>query len=300
MQSQRRGMFLVTGATGSLGRRIVRALRRRGEAVRAFVRLSSRYVDLEQMGAEIHIGDLRRQDHIARALRGIRFVISTHGSGPGGSVLEIDYQANIDLIDAAQSQSAEHFVFISVLGADRHYDDAPVFKAKREVEKYLTRQPLAYTILRPAGFASNLIALAHNFERTGLYPLIGRRENRTSIVSTDDLSKIAIDAVSIPDARNRTFAVGGPESLRRDEIPRIFEKLFDRAGQILQLPIEAFDVARTLVGLINPGIGSDLGTLRVLLANEYTCDPHEVQSVFNIELESLHHFLRRNLMYPTS
>ncbi|UFP94314.1 SDR family oxidoreductase [Gloeobacter morelensis] len=290
-------MFLVTGATGDLGRRIVRSLRGRGQPVRAFVRLEARYADLEQMGAEIFIGDLRRRDLIERAVRGARYVISAHGTRPGQSVAEVEYQANIDLIEAAQVQGVERFVYISVLGADRHYDDAPVFKAKREVEKYLTRTQIPYTVLRPAGFASNLLTLARNFERTGFYFLIGRRENRTSLVSTDDLSEIAIQAASLPEARNRTFAIGGPESLRRDEIPKIFEKLFNRAGQILQLPIEAFDAARTLIGLVNPVISRDLGTLRVLLANEYTCDPHEVQQVFQIELESLHHFLRRNLLY---
>lgn len=292
-------MFLVTGATGSLGRRIVRSLCRRGESVRAFVRLEARYADLEQLGAEIFIGDLCHRELIERALQGVRYVISAHGSGPGGNVSQVDYQANIDLIEAAQKQAVDHFVFVSVLEADRYYDDAPVFKAKREVEKYLSRHSLPYTILRPSGFASDLLARARNFERTGFYLLIGRKENRTSIVSTDDLSEIAIHCVSLPEARNRTFAVGGPESLRRDEIPCIFEKVFNRAGQILHLPIEVFDAARSLIGLANPAIGRDLGTLRVLLANEYTCDPHEVQQVFSIELESLHHFLRRNLQFST-
>ncbi len=36
-------MFLVTGATGGIGRRVVRLLRQRGMAVRAFVRLTSHY-----------------------------------------------------------------------------------------------------------------------------------------------------------------------------------------------------------------------------------------------------------------
>ena len=36
-------MFLVTGATGGIGRRVVRILRDRNRQVRAFVRLSSRY-----------------------------------------------------------------------------------------------------------------------------------------------------------------------------------------------------------------------------------------------------------------
>jgi uncharacterized protein YbjT (DUF2867 family) len=60
-------MFLVTGATGGLGRRIVRLLREREQQVRAFVRLTSRYGELEQRGAEIFIGDLRQERDVQKA-----------------------------------------------------------------------------------------------------------------------------------------------------------------------------------------------------------------------------------------
>ncbi|MCA1993109.1 MAG: NAD(P)H-binding protein, partial [Coleofasciculus sp. S288] len=40
-------MYLVTGATGGIGRRVVRLLRERELPVRAFVRLTSRYGELD-------------------------------------------------------------------------------------------------------------------------------------------------------------------------------------------------------------------------------------------------------------
>ena len=45
-------MYLVTGATGSLGRRVVRLLRERDQTVRSFVRLASKYGELENRGSE--------------------------------------------------------------------------------------------------------------------------------------------------------------------------------------------------------------------------------------------------------
>ncbi|MCC3466683.1 MAG: NAD(P)H-binding protein, partial [Microcoleus sp. PH2017_06_SFM_O_A] len=57
-------MFLVTGATGALGRRIVREIRQQEKPVRAFVRLASRYSELENRGAEIFIGDLKQDKDI--------------------------------------------------------------------------------------------------------------------------------------------------------------------------------------------------------------------------------------------
>lgn len=287
-------MYLITGATGSLGRRIVRKLREQDKAVRAFVRLSSDYGELADRGAEIFIGDLKQERDIIKACRDVKYIISSHGSGSDAQAL--DYRANIDLIDRAIANNVEHFVFISVLGVDRGYQDSATFKAKREVEKYLIASGLNYTILRPSGFANNLIPLAERFRDTGIYFSIGDQKNRSSIVSTDDLAHIAIASIDNEKAKNLIFAVGGPDILRREEIPQIMSRIFDREPIIINPPLALFDGLRTGIGLINPELQKSLGTLRTLLANEFFCTPDEIarlESTFEMKMESLESFLRR-------
>lgn len=289
-------MYLVTGATGGVGRRVVRLLREREQSVRAFVRLTSRYGELENRGADIFIGDLRQDKDIQKACKGIQYIISTHGSG--GDAQALDYRANIELIDQAKENGVQHFVFISVLGSDRGYEDAPVFKAKREVEKYLQASGLNYTILRPAGLASNLIPLAEQFRQTGIYLLNGDPKNRTSIVSTDDLAQLAVDSITVERARNQIFPVGGPDILKREDIPRIFGRIFNRDPIIINPPLFVFDGIRNAVGVLNPQARKGLGTLRTLLANEFFCTYDEItnlEAVYNLHLESLESFLRRYL-----
>lgn len=289
-------MFLVTGATGSLGKRIVRILRDRDLPVRAFVRLTSRYAELEQRGAQIFIGDLTRDKDLKKACQDVRYVISAHGSD--SDAVDVQYRANIELIDRAKQAGVEHFVYISVLGVDRGYEDSPIFKAKREVERYLQASGMNYTILRPSGFASNLLPLAESFRQTGVYLLIGDPKNRTSIVSTDDLAKIAVESGYLDGARNQILAVGGPDILQRQDIPEIFGRLFNREPIVINPPLLAFDGLRGVLGLVNPPLEKGLGTLRVLLANEYFCTPAEVErleSIYSIKLESLESFLQRYL-----
>lgn len=293
-------MFLVTGATGGLGRRVIRRLRERSLPVRAFVQLTSRYGELEQRGAEVFIGDLRQERDIQKACVGVEYVISTHGSNAStqGNAQTIDYRANIDLIDAAKAAGVKHFVFVSVLGADRGYEDAPVFKAKWAVEQYLKASGLNYTILRPSGFASNLLPLAERFRQTGIYLLIGDPKARTSIVSTDDLAKIAVDSVTTTGAINQTFAVGGPEVLDRADVPRIFGRIFNREPIVINPSLFLLDGVRTGLGFVNPEAQQALGTLRTLLANEFFCSPVDIdtlQSTFEVQMETLESFLRRYL-----
>jgi uncharacterized protein YbjT (DUF2867 family) len=287
-------MFLVTGATGSLGRRIVRQLREANLPVRAFVRLFSRYNELEDRGAQIFIGDLKQDKDIAKACQGVEYIISAHGSGNDPQAL--DYRANIELIDHAIANGVKHFVYISVLGVDRDYQDAPVFKAKRQVEKYLINSGLSYTILRPSGFANNLLTFAERFKDTGIYLLIGDAHHRSSIVSTDDLARIAIASVSTEGAKNQVFAVGGPDILKREDIPLIFSRLFNKEPIIINPPLLVFDGLRTGLGLFNPQLQRSLGTLRTLLAHEFYCTPDEIErleTVYNFKLEPLESFIRR-------
>lgn len=210
----------------------------------------------------------------------------------------MDYRANIELIDHAKAVGVEHFVFISVLGADRGYEDAPVFKAKRAVEQYLQASGLNYTVLRPAGLASNLLPLAERFRQTGIYLIIGDPQNRTSIVSTDDLARMTLDSVTVEGARNQILPVGGPEILQRVDIPGILGRIFKREPIIINPPIFVVDGLRTVLSLFNPQAQKALGTFRTLLNNEFFCTPEEIahlESIFNLKLETLESFLRRYL-----
>ncbi|HEY9846825.1 MAG TPA: SDR family oxidoreductase [Candidatus Caenarcaniphilales bacterium] len=292
-------MFLVTGATGQIGRRVVRLLREQNQPVRAFVRLTSRYAELEHRGAELFIGNLQRDKDIQKACQGVKYVISAHGTDESSEDAQtIDYQANIELIDQAKAAGAEHFTFLSVLGVDRGYEDAPVFKAKWEVEKYLKASGLNYTILRPSGFASNLLPAAERFRQTSLYLLIGDPKNRTSIVSSDDLARIAVESATREKARNQVLSVGGPEILQREDIPKILSRIFNRDPIILNLPLLAVDGLRSVIGLFNPKTKQTLGTFQTLLANEFFCSPAEIdqlESIFEIKMEPLESFFRRYL-----
>ena len=84
--------------------------------------------------------------------------------------------------------------------------------------------------------------------------------------------------------------------LKREDIPRIFGRIFNREPIVINPPLFVFDGIRNAVGFVNPQARKGLGTLRTLLANEFFCTASEIaelESIYNLKLESLERFLRR-------
>lgn len=119
-------MYLVTGATGQLGLRVVRRCITLGLPVRAFVRLTSQYDLLKEWGAEIFIGDLQQPRDIQAAMAGVEAVICCHGSQLLSRAIQaIDYRATLDVIQAAQEQGVRHVTLISPLAVTGDRQQSP-------------------------------------------------------------------------------------------------------------------------------------------------------------------------------
>src|SRR6185503_17519311 len=147
-------MILVVGATGNLGRKVVRSLRASGEEVRAMTRVISKADELKALGAQPVRGDLTDPESLDFALRGTRAVVLAAHSilGRGAESSEaVDDEGHRALIDRAKSAGVEHIVYTSILGAS-HDHPLDFGRTKARIEDHLRDSGIAYTILRPASF----------------------------------------------------------------------------------------------------------------------------------------------------
>ncbi|WP_448525906.1 SDR family oxidoreductase [Parathermosynechococcus lividus] len=288
-------MYLVTGASGQLGLRVVRRCVSLNVPVRAFVRLTSQYDMLKEWGAEVFIGDLQEPRDIAKAMQGITALVCCHGSHLiSRHIHAIDYRATLDLIQAAQAQQVRHVTLISPLAVtgDRH--DSPFLKAKYEAEQALIRSGLNYTIFRCATLMSSLIPLAERFQQTGIYVILGDPQHRLQLTSPEDLARCIMIASHTSD--RQIFSIAHPEIFSRQEIADRLGRFFNKRPFVVSLPLGAIDGARQFLGLFSRDIEASMGTLRTLLAYESLCpssDIERVQHYFQLPLESLEDFLNR-------
>ena len=108
---------------------------------------------LAALGVEVATGDVRDRASLAPALDGADVVVSAvHGfTGPGGvSPATVDYQGNVNLIDAARAAGAQ-LVLMSVAGAAA---DSPMelFRMKHAAEAHLRSSGVRWTIVRATAF----------------------------------------------------------------------------------------------------------------------------------------------------
>ena len=147
-------MILIVGATGVLGSATTRRLLIAGHPVRAMTRTPAKAAELGQLGAEIVQGDLREPDSLRRACEGVDQVLAAAHSllGRGREASKyVDDAGHKQLIDIAKAAGVQHFVYPSVNGASPD-QPVPFARIKYDVEQYLQRSGLSYTILRPTAF----------------------------------------------------------------------------------------------------------------------------------------------------
>jgi len=163
----------VAGATGGVGRAVVRALLATSSSapspdppalrVRALARSESRAATvLPPFGANsqlsVAVADVEQFATLPAALRGADALVIATGPprtmNPLGPY-EVDYQGNLNLFAAAQQAGVKHVVFVTSIGADDLVNPLNLFFLilfwKKQAEAALQRSGLPYTIIRPGG-----------------------------------------------------------------------------------------------------------------------------------------------------
>lgn len=266
-------MILVAGATGHVGGEVCRLLAEQGDDVRALVRPTSdagRVDALRALGAEIAVGDLQSPDSLARACAGVTTVVSTASATAsqqaGDTVVNVDGDGQLSLVDAALSAGVQQFVYVSFSG--NIVVDTPLRRAKRTVEQRLRESGMTYTILRPSVFMEIWLSPLLGFNvPEGTVTIYGDGTAPISFISLYDVARFAAESVHSAAARNRTIELGGPEELTPLQVVRIAEELTGRSMEVKQVPVEvlraqydgASDVLqKTFAGLMLAVAGGDV------------------------------------------
>jgi uncharacterized protein YbjT (DUF2867 family) len=212
-------MILITGATGFIGRALVRQLFETGYPVRTLLRPSPRTPRLP-MGvpvevAVVSLGDLRG---LSAALRGVDVIFHLAGSehqGRNATLLTTDIRGTFNLAQVARQAGVKRLIYLSHIGADRA-SAFPVQKAKGLAEENLRKSGVPYTIIRSSivygpedHFTTDLASLLRR--SPGIFPMPGDGQTRIQPLWVEDLVTCLVWAMENPDTINQIYEIGGSE-----------------------------------------------------------------------------------------
>jgi NADH dehydrogenase len=249
-------MILLAGGTGRLGTALATRLTGHGLAVRVLTRDPARASHLATLGVEVATGDVRDRASLAPAVEGAGVVVSAiHGfAGPGGvSPATVDYQGNVNLIDAARATGAQ-LVLMSVAGAAA---DSPMelFRMKHAAEEHLQASGVRWTIVRATAFFELWIdVLSQTAARSGRPVVFGRGDNPINFVSVTDVAALAEQAVTDPATRGRILQIGGPENLTFNQLAAAIQAAAGRTSAPRHVPPLVLQLMAQTAGRLKPAL----------------------------------------------
>jgi uncharacterized protein YbjT (DUF2867 family) len=232
--------IFVTGATGQQGGAVARhLLKQPGFTVRAFTRDTTKgpAQALAHAGAELIQGDLDHASSYERALAGAYGVFSVQNALEAGYDREV--RQGKALADAAKAAGVQHFVYSSVVSADRNTGISH-FESKWQIEQHIHHSELPFTILRPAFFMQNW----HNYMREpilhGTLPLPLSPQTPLQQISIEDIGAFATMAFQSPSKwLGKTMELAGDEvTLMR--VADLLTRAVGRPVSYVQVPWEQF------------------------------------------------------------
>ncbi|MFJ5834548.1 NAD(P)H-binding protein [Streptomyces sp. NPDC093089] len=214
-------MILVTGATGTIGGHVVRLLTERGMPFRAMSR--------RERAGGVRAGGVRADfddpASLARAVAGVDTVFLV--TVPPVPTADHD----IALVAAARAAGVRKIVKLSAIGSGERFDGETVGAWHLAAEEAIEDSGLAWTMLRPPGFASNFLWHRPLIQAGEPLPnLTG--DSRQAIVDPRDVAAVAVAAMTGDAHDGQRYDLTGPELLTFADQAAILEGVLERPVKI--------------------------------------------------------------------
>jgi uncharacterized protein YbjT (DUF2867 family) len=217
---------MVTGASGVLGRAIVRMLAHRDE-VRATVRRPEAADELRALGAKVAVREATEPDDLIEVLSRVHTLVHLVGGlnqPDDDEMTRANHGSTLTAVAAAKEADVRRLILLSIPGAD---PDAahPFLRAKGLAEEAVVQSGLEHAVLRCAHayglgglwFTTTVVGAEHGW-------VVGDGRQRLAPLFADD---VAATVAAIDDRRDRvegTWHLEGPDVLSADD-------LFDLLGE---------------------------------------------------------------------
>ncbi len=236
-------MLLLTGATGSIGSRLLPLLLESGEQVRCLVR-EPRRLGERRVDVQIALGDLGEMSDpylVRQALRGVDTVIhlaATIRDQPPKRIEELNGLATVRLLRAAERSGVQRFHFFSALDAFAS-QRTRFFRAKWLAERAVASSPLSTTVFAPSivyDRSDPWITLLRRFSFLPVLPVSGDGQAAFQPIWAADVARCVVAALAAERPWPR-YELAGPETLTYDQMSDLVSRIAGRPRPLVHIPL---------------------------------------------------------------
>jgi len=230
--------MLVVGATGTLGRQIVRRALDEGFTVKCIVRPREIPADfLREWGATVVNADLTEPSTIPATMVGVHTVVDAATARPEESIEKVDWYGKVALVQTAQAMRIQRLIFFSIFECEK-YPSVPLMNIKACLEAYIRNTGLNYTIIRLCGFMQAIIGNC-------AIPILEERsvwgtndKTSTAYIDTQDAARLTIMALPNSDLIGKTITFAGPQTWTTAEVINLCEALSGATqANVIDVPV---------------------------------------------------------------
>ena len=244
---------LVTGATGFLGRHVVKALDDMGVEVRCLVHTPGKEDVFGRTSVDVHYGSVSDPESISSALYNVDAVVHLVAviRERGSSTFEaINHRGARNVARAAAQAGVKHLVHVGAIGS---VEDArlPYLHSKWRGEQAVMESGVPYTIIRGSilfGPGDEFInSLAGLVKALPVATVAGNGRNKFQPIAVDEAAKCVALAVQRQGPLGETVEIGGPHHLSYNDIVDTICRTYRARRLRLHVPLFAMRPAVKLM-----------------------------------------------------
>ncbi len=237
-------MILITGASGNVGREVLKQIAATGAKVRAAFQSVGKAA-VAPSGVEIVTMDYNQPETLQKALKGVERVFLVGPPTPNLPALERK------AVDEIKRSEVRYVVKLSAMGGR-----GAVFPRQHaDSEDYIKSTGLTYTFLRPNGFMQNFINYNAPTINTQNAFYASQGDSRVSHIDLRDIAAVAVKTLTEDGHEGKAYTLTGPEAISNARVAEILSDDTGRDIKYVDLPAEQFKQA--LVGAGVPEWSAD-------------------------------------------
>jgi uncharacterized protein YbjT (DUF2867 family) len=274
----------VTGASGFVGGRLLRALADQPVQIRAMVRNRDRFDPPTDARFEIVEADVQDHATLAPALRDVDVAYYLiHAMSAKGDTAEQDRRSATAFAAAARDAGVRRVIFLGAIGYSDGEDVSEHLTSRHEVEELLAPAVPEFVAVRAAmavgADSASFRTLVQIVERLPVLALPTWRTSRSQPIATEDLIACLVAARTVPPGR---YDVAGPDTLTVEELTEVIAEILDKPHRAVPFPVSVPAVEGAVASVVTDGDRGLITSLLESLAHDPVTDANALTSVFGV------------------